>query len=105
MLWTDKPNELSTSTLGHEIYLLINHSERLLDNLVILSSPLQHTLHGGKGQEQREYALASLKSDAKDILITTDVAERGIDIKDVSVVINYDMAQTTEDYTHRFGRW
>lgn len=54
------------------------------------------TLHGGKGQEQREYALASLKSGAKDILVATDVAGRGIDIKDVSMVINYDMAKTIE---------
>lgn len=62
------------------------------------------TLHGGKGQEQREYALSSLKSGAKDILVATDVAGRGIDIKDVSMVINYDMAKTIEDYTHRIGR-
>lgn len=54
------------------------------------------TLHGGKGQEQREYALASLKNGSKDILVATDVAGRGIDIKDVSVVINYDMAKTIE---------
>ncbi|CAG0921309.1 unnamed protein product, partial [Notodromas monacha] len=62
------------------------------------------TLHGGKGQEQREVALASLKSGAKDILVATDVAGRGIDIKDVSMVINYDMAKNIEDYTHRIGR-
>ncbi|XP_034097327.1 probable ATP-dependent RNA helicase DDX23 [Drosophila albomicans] len=62
------------------------------------------TLHGGKGQEQREYALAALKSGAKDILVATDVAGRGIDIKDVSLVINYDMAKSIEDYTHRIGR-
>ncbi|KAF4533343.1 hypothetical protein B566_EDAN002740 [Ephemera danica] len=62
------------------------------------------TLHGGKGQEQREYALASLKGGSKDILVATDVAGRGIDIKDVSLVINYDMAKTIEDYTHRIGR-
>lgn len=62
------------------------------------------TLHGGKGQEQREYALASLKNGDKDILVATDVAGRGIDIKNVSMVINYDMAKTIEDYTHRIGR-
>jgi len=62
------------------------------------------TLHGGKGQEQREYALSSLKQGTKDILVATDVAGRGIDIKDVSMVINYDMAKTIEDYTHRIGR-
>lgn len=54
------------------------------------------TLHGGKGQEQREYALSSLKNGTKDILVATDVAGRGIDIKDVSMVINYDMAKTIE---------
>ncbi|KAJ3083406.1 DEAD (Asp-Glu-Ala-Asp) box polypeptide 23, partial [Rhizoclosmatium hyalinum] len=62
------------------------------------------TLHGGKSQEQREAALAALKSGAKDILIATDVAGRGIDIKNVSVVINFDMAKSIEDYTHRIGR-
>nr|XP_018905630.1 PREDICTED: probable ATP-dependent RNA helicase DDX23 [Bemisia tabaci] len=62
------------------------------------------TLHGGKGQEQREHALSSLKTGAKDILVATDVAGRGIDIKDVSMVINYDMAKSIEDYTHRIGR-
>ncbi|XP_035828520.1 probable ATP-dependent RNA helicase DDX23 isoform X2 [Aplysia californica] len=62
------------------------------------------TLHGGKGQEQREFALASLKGGSKEILVATDVAGRGIDIKDVSMVINYDMARNIEDYTHRIGR-
>merc|ERR1712025_206228 len=60
------------------------------------------TLHGGKGQ--RETALLGLKEGAKDILVATDVAGRGIDIKDVSLVINYDMAKSIEMYTHRIGR-
>merc|ERR1712223_25393 len=62
------------------------------------------TLHGGKGQEQREHALSGLKAGSKDILVATDVAGRGIDIKDVSMVINYDMAKSIESYTHRIGR-
>lgn len=62
------------------------------------------TLHGGRNQEQREFALASLKRGEKDILVATDVAGRGIDIRDVSIVINYDMAKNIEDYTHRIGR-
>lgn len=62
------------------------------------------TLHGGKGQEQREIALSGLKAGDKDILVATDVAGRGIDIKDVSLVINYDMAKNIEGYTHRIGR-
>lgn len=62
-------------------------------------SPLQYnacTLHGGKGQEQREFALSNLKAGAKDILVATDVAGRGIDIQDVSMVVNYDMAKNIE---------
>lgn len=62
------------------------------------------TLHGGKSQEQREYALLQLKNRVKDILIATDVAGRGIDVKNVSLVVNYDMAKNIEDYTHRIGR-
>lgn len=53
-------------------------------------------MHGGKGQEQREFALASLKGGSKDILVATDVAGRGIDIRDVSLVLNYDMAKSIE---------
>ncbi|KAF7730004.1 DEAD (Asp-Glu-Ala-Asp) box polypeptide 23 [Apophysomyces ossiformis] len=62
------------------------------------------TLHGGKSQEQRESALAQLKNGNADVLVATDVAGRGIDVKNVSLVINYDMAKTIEDYTHRIGR-
>ena len=62
------------------------------------------TLHGGKGQESRDLALSQLKQGQKDILVATDVAGRGIDIKDVSLVLNYDMAKTIQDYTHRIGR-
>lgn len=62
------------------------------------------TLHGGKGQEQREFALSGLKQGNKDILVATNVAGRGIDIPDVSLVLNFDMARNIEDYTHRIGR-
>eukprot|EP00842_Homolaphlyctis_polyrhiza_P004184 jgi/Hompol1/4767/HPOL_003865-RA len=61
-------------------------------------------LHGGRTQEQRESALAALRQGTKDILIATDVAGRGIDVKNVSLVVNYDMAKNIEDYTHRIGR-
>ncbi|TKR76080.1 hypothetical protein L596_017276 [Steinernema carpocapsae] len=61
-------------------------------------------LHGGKGQDAREYALQSLKDGTSNILVATDVAGRGIDVKDVALVLNYDMAKSIEDYTHRIGR-
>ena len=53
-------------------------------------------LHGGKGQDQREAAISMLRSGQKDYLVATDVAGRGIDIKNVSLVINYDMPKSIE---------
>lgn len=62
------------------------------------------TLHGGKTQEQREASLTRLRSGAADILVATDLAGRGIDVPDVSLVVNFNMAKTIEDYVHRIGR-
>lgn len=62
------------------------------------------TLHGSKTQEQREAALASVRSGATDVLVATDLAGRGIDVPDVSLVINFNMATSIESYTHRIGR-
>jgi ATP-dependent RNA helicase DDX23/PRP28 len=62
------------------------------------------TLHGSKTQDQREAALASVRSGACDVLVATDLAGRGIDIPDVSLVVNFNMATNIESYTHRIGR-
>ncbi|TAQ88887.1 hypothetical protein B7494_g2810 [Chlorociboria aeruginascens] len=62
------------------------------------------TLHGSKTQEQREAALASVRSGATNVLVATDLAGRGIDVPDVSLVVNFNMATNIESYTHRVGR-
>ncbi|KAK3372453.1 P-loop containing nucleoside triphosphate hydrolase protein [Podospora didyma] len=62
------------------------------------------TLHGSKTQDQREAALASLRNGQIDILVATDLAGRGIDVPDVSLVVNFNMAMSIESYTHRIGR-
>lgn len=62
------------------------------------------TLHGSKTQAQREAALASLKEGRTDVLVATDLAGRGIDITDVSLVVNFNMPGSIESYTHRIGR-
>jgi ATP-dependent RNA helicase DDX23/PRP28 len=62
------------------------------------------TLHGSKTQEQRELALQQLKDRRVDVLVATDLAGRGIDITDVSLVVNFNMATSIESYTHRIGR-
>eukprot|EP00932_Pfiesteria_piscicida_P020861 SRR837773.7660.p1 GENE.SRR837773.7660~~SRR837773.7660.p1 ORF type:complete len:676 (-),score=320.66 SRR837773.7660:267-2090(-) len=62
------------------------------------------SIHGGKSQEQREWAMNSFKEGRYDILVATDVAGRGLDIEGVMQVINFDMPKTIEDYKHRIGR-
>ncbi|TPX16662.1 uncharacterized protein E0L32_003603 [Thyridium curvatum] len=62
------------------------------------------TLHGSKTQEQREAALASVRNGQTDILVATDLAGRGIDVPDVSLVVNFNMATNIDSYTHRIGR-
>ncbi|KAM3448213.1 hypothetical protein MY3296_008011 [Beauveria thailandica] len=61
-------------------------------------------LHGSKTQEQREAALASVRSGETQVLVATDLAGRGIDVPDVSLVVNFNMATSIESYTHRIGR-
>ena len=62
------------------------------------------TLHGGKNQEQRNDALNAFRDNVIRILVATDVAGRGLDISDVTHVLNYDCPQKLEAYTHRIGR-
>lgn len=62
------------------------------------------SIHGDKKQRQREKALQLFKSNHINILVATDVAARGLDIKDISHVINYTVPQTYDDYIHRIGR-
>jgi len=61
-------------------------------------------LHGNLSQSQRQKALDGFKSGRYKILVATDVAARGIDVRKVSHVINYDIPNTAEAYTHRIGR-
>jgi ATP-dependent RNA helicase RhlE len=61
-------------------------------------------IHGDKSQGQRNRALAQFKSGASRILVATDVAARGLDIDDVSHVVNFDMPTLPEAYVHRIGR-
>ncbi len=61
-------------------------------------------IHGNKSQSQRQSALQGFKEKRFQILVATDIAARGIDVKDISHVINFDVPLHSEDYVHRIGR-
>jgi ATP-dependent RNA helicase RhlE len=61
-------------------------------------------LHGNRSQGQRERALAAFRDNSVRVLVATDIAARGIDIDDVTHVVNYDLPNIAESYVHRIGR-
>jgi superfamily II DNA/RNA helicase len=61
-------------------------------------------LHGDMNQSQRNRTIAKMRSGNVRVLVATDVAARGIDVKTISHVINYDLPKMAEDYVHRIGR-
>lgn len=77
--------------------------QRLADHLSKDGIPSE-AIHGNKSQSQRQRALNAFKSNKVKVLIATDVAARGLDIPNVSHVINFDTPATYEDYVHRIGR-
>lgn len=62
------------------------------------------SIHGDKSQAERDWVLSEFKSGKSPIMTATDVAARGLDVKDVKYVINYDFPGSLEDYVHRIGR-
>ncbi|MGG7162917.1 DEAD/DEAH box helicase [Clostridium ihumii] len=61
-------------------------------------------IHGNKSQNARQIALNSFKDGSIRVLVATDIAARGIDVEDLSYVINYDLPEVPETYVHRIGR-
>jgi len=61
-------------------------------------------LHGDKPQHERDHIMYEFRTGRSSILVATDVAQRGLDIRDISYVVNYDAPKTKEDYIHRIGR-
>ncbi|MBI3889077.1 DEAD/DEAH box helicase [Candidatus Saccharibacteria bacterium] len=77
--------------------------QRLSDHLHNSGIP-SVAIHGNKNQSQRSKALKQFKDERVRVLVATDVAARGLDIPNVTHVINFDTPQTYEDYVHRIGR-
>ena len=78
-------------------------ADRLVKKLAAQDVPAV-AMHGDKSQGQRERALAGFEAGRVDTLVATDVAARGIDVADITHVINYDAPAAREDYVHRVGR-
>lgn len=62
------------------------------------------SIHGGKGQEERNEAIKLYKDNKKDVLVATDIAAKGLDFPNIQHVINFDMPTEIENYVHRIGR-
>lgn len=78
-------------------------AERLSKELVTRGFKSE-SIHGGKSQGARKRALDNFRENRSNILVATDVAARGIDVTDISHVINFDIPHTYNDYVHRIGR-
>lgn len=75
-----------------------------LSNELLMRGFKVDAIHGGKSQAQRQRALDRFKQSHTTILVATDVAARGIDVADITHVINYSQPQSYQDYVHRVGR-
>lgn len=80
------------------------HGVEKLSNILIERGFKADSIHGGKSHNQRQRALKSFKQNQIQALVATDVAARGLDIDNVSHVINYELPGSHEDYIHRIGR-
>ncbi len=128
------PKETTADRLDHRLcflnaedkpellqWLLTNHLERPGRNLALVFSRTKHgadriattlarggiraeAIHGNKSQNARQRALENFRAGKAPVLVATDVAARGIDVKDVTLVVNFDLPNEAESYVHRIGR-
>ncbi len=93
--------------LGHESTLVFcNHREAVdrISEILTEEEVVHETFHGGLEQDERERALLKFRNGSHQILITTDLASRGLDIPEIKNIIHYQGANTEEGFIHRNGR-
>ncbi|KAL6449496.1 PRP28 Pre-mRNA-splicing ATP-dependent RNA helicase PRP28 [Candida maltosa Xu316] len=116
------PSETTETTKDNKLLKTINdHRHHTPHSLIIIFANFKHVcdsisqellnndldnvvIHGSKSQEAREDAIAKFKNHESPILIATDVAARGIDVPNVTLVINFQMVKKFDEYIHRIGR-
>ncbi len=94
-------NTPSTRTL---VFSRTKHGADKIVRILLREGIRADAIHGNKSQAARQRVLANFKSNRLPVLIATDVAARGLDVDDISHVINYDMPHDAETYVHRIGR-
>lgn len=110
--YTDEAHKFSElkrilSQAGTDKVLIFIETKRQVDKLarqLSLAGFPTESIHGDKRQNQRRKALSLFDENRVRVLVATDVAARGLDIKGITHVINYTLPQTNEDYMHRIGR-
>jgi ATP-dependent RNA helicase RhlE len=93
--------------IHYESVIIFCRTRRRADDIEALLKRNNHraaAIHSDRSQKERESALAGFKEGKYEVLVATDIAARGLDIADVTHVVNYDVPQHPEDYVHRIGR-
>ena len=106
---SDKLNKLNDILIGDSTAktLIFDDTHKTVDRLskeLLARGFLVDSIHGGKSQSQRQRVLKKFKNNDVNVLVATDVAARGLDVSDISHVINYSLPRTYDDYVHRIGR-
>jgi ATP-dependent RNA helicase RhlE len=94
-------NQQFDSTL---VFSRTKHGADKIVKMLSKASIKSEAIHGNKSQNARVRALGNFKSGRSKVLVATDIAARGIDIDDLSLVVNYDLPNIPETYVHRIGR-
>jgi ATP-dependent RNA helicase RhlE len=106
---SDKMDKLHDLLLKNEVAkaIVFDETQRSVERLnkeLVGRGFSAEAIHGGKSQGQRQRALNRFKTNEVSILVATDVAARGIDVADITHVINYSVPKAFDDYIHRIGR-
>lgn len=104
----EKPDMLAQLLAAHDgttlVFARTRHGARKLARAVGQRGHTVAELHSDRTLAQRRTALSGFKSGQFRVLVATDIAARGIDVKEIALVINYDVPENPEDYVHRIGR-
>jgi ATP-dependent RNA helicase RhlE len=104
----EKPEMLGDLLAEHKGTILVfartRHGARKIAHSIRVMGHTAAEIHADRSLAQRRAALEGFKTGEHRVLVATDIAARGIDVKDIALVINYDVPEKPEDYIHRIGR-